>query len=1201
MQDRECRIDPLKCLLTLTLHLVIIGIQTAIFAMVIGVILWGLYSILHIPETQGIFFTTFIVLSAVLLIIVFLWLISLDHTYVRKYRSDLKQGRILFLPWEIRIKKAYYRFTKWINKTILILLQNFLLSTSVIWFVIFINLIISDLSQEKLNNIIYYIVQSLNTLFSRDLITPILILTVAFIVLGQLNRARKTLIIEDVQDSKKKNDNNKNNGDKKEAPNYQLMLIEELNRIYRVYSDVNEQRPIKTSMAERCDITSASLRSGSLDTLLSDVTLSETEVGIGPVSVPAGFLLSMINKVLKGPRLLLSVDREDRTIRLSAVLVSPKNISWQVTRQMQEGQAQKVNTIHPPKNRPDEENGEQEETLCAEMASELAYRIFTGMTRGKTQRWESTRAFIQGLEKYRECLWSPKNQIKYLKKAEDKFVEALGYDEGYKFAWYNLGIVYSEMKRYDAAEKAFSHATEIDHSQWEPYYAKAVNALYQNIKDRKKAFCSKGDTTKYPPCRIQWIFYLIQGISQIATISKISFIGAQSRDKNKIIRSDSSAHHRDGAPSSNNLSKCQVIIANLDQAERALIKNRRKDVPEVFKVRGEAYLRAYNHSPVGDVFNQIQNNIHHFYSSFDQVVFDLQEATLSAWRQYQAYLASSPTTVSELAREETACRMMQESLSSLAYAYAHSNISYAECLISHAISIDPTCPEVYYTCGRIHLKGEEWDKAVKAFKMATEIAPDMTKYDLALTISEKCLMRAGGVRRGEEGSRQIIEMEKTDPENEREVVRKVTEEELVELNEIVEDLKGDDIDNEMKRIIYRSHREYCTDHQLKITSCGESKCGEKLYTTWLPYWKDPLTFQKHYDLACLHYRKKRYDLAIGFWTTTLPLRPQDPRISEYIGIASVKQVITSHPQNYDQILTGGKKNLENALLIYRHRIFKATEAQNNEEVFLKGTIRTYYWLGRLLSIRQKYVRAIEVFQVARQITEDVCKGNTSALNRGITYRLAWAYLRNRDYDLAEEEFRRAISPPKTDRGADRNTDLGRDLEDDINIKDIQFCSYLGMAYSHILRGISSGEVAKYLGNAAEKIKEGLKNKTYSHCYDYCLGLSRYTEYLSGPGNKKLLLIESITELTNGLKSRPTAGKFLALARACTTLGELDEVRTEEDTKKVQNIPARMPNLSRARECLILARKMDYYGRHTEEIETLQKRVERYIGIPTPEK
>ncbi|WP_265582410.1 tetratricopeptide repeat protein [Methanofollis aquaemaris] len=1088
-----------------------------------------------------------------------------------------------------------------------------MLSTFIVWIFTLLDLVIFDLSREKLNNSTYYLVQSLNALFNRDLIAPILILAAVYLTFKLLNRARNTLIIEDVQGAEKKNEKKEKNSEKKESPNYHLMLIEELNKIYQIYSDVDKQRPIKTSMAEKCDITSASLRSGSLDNLLNSATLSDLKVSFGSISIPLGLILSLANRLLKGPRLLLSVDQEDETVRLSAVLVSPRNLSWQVARQIPRAQSDDASTVRPTKKQPDRE------ILCTEMVRELAHRIFTGMTHGKTQRWESTRAFLDGLYYYRKGLRAPKDQIFYLKEAEDKFVEALGYDEGYKFAWYNLGVVYSEMKRYNAAEEAFSRATEIDQTRWEPYYAKAVTIWHRMITEGEKVFCEKS-TPESPPCCNKGLLSILRFIILSFTqFLKSFFNSARWRDQNKNKKSCPSPSHQDEVRDPT--AKYREIIANLDQAERILEKKRLKNVPEVFKFRGETYLRIYRERGERD--------------DLDRAINDLREATLAAWRRYRTDLALSPTTVPELAREETACRMMQESLSSLTYAYAHahSNGSGAECLISHAVSIDPTCHKTHFARGQIHLKGKQWEEAAGAFGTATEIAPHMMKYCLALAIAE-CLVEtqkmdgcSQAIKKKIDECFQIIEKKGN------EFCKGMTEEEWIEIDEIIKGLNNEKssqkiikVITELDDTISELHRTCCTIRQNKITeiaSCEESQEGEKnkIYETWESYWNEPLKFQEHYDLACLHYQNRRYKLAIELWTTALPLRPLDPSAAEYIGIASVKEVISSHPQNYKEILKKGEENLENALRIYKHRYFEAKKAQNQNkkipDVFLRGIVRTYYWLGRLLSIRQKYPEAIEKFQLARQLAEESCTDYEASVPKvALTYRLAWAYLRNREYDLAKDLF-------ETVTGASGNcvdTDLSRNLEDDITIPDIRFCSHLGLAYSFLLRGIAPDEVLRCLDEA--KLIPVNDSHDYASCHDFCLGLYGYTRYLtysryfsyskfpsharslsytenlsyppSFPGTRTWYLKTSIVFLTRSLEGRPTAGKYIALARACISLGELEEVKAGSEKKP--GIPAQMPYLSRAQECLAHARKMDHYRRHTDEIERLNKRVERYLTI-----
>lgn len=415
----------------------------------------------------------------------------------------------------------------------------------------------------------------------------------------------------------------------------------------------------------------------------------------------------------------------------------------------------------------------------------------------------------------------------------------------------------------------------------------------------------------------------------------------------------------------------------------------------------------------------------------------------------------------------------------------------------------------------------------------------------------------------------------------------MSEEEWIEIGEIFEGLKN--VGASIRRDLDDLHALCCDVHKEEITEIalyGESVEDKRLYPTWRGYWEKPLTFQEHYSLALLHYQNRRYHLAIQFLKTTLPLRPHDPSASEYIGIASVKQVLSSHPRDYDQVLKDGEERLENALEIYRHRIYWARETDGDAEVFLRGIVRTYYWFGRLLSIRQRYQEAIEKFQLAGQLAEDSCIGHTTDLKMGLNYRLAWAYLRNRNYDLAEITFRDAITLAENDL----DTDLMRDLDDEIKGREIKYCSYLGLAYSFLLRDIAPGEVEGCLEEAG-KIKEKCSSR-YASCHDTCLGLYKYTRYLSDPGNRRRCLEESVALFTKGLEGRVTAGKYIALARACISRGELEEVKPGSEEKP--GVLAQMPHLARAQECLARAREMDSFGRYADEIERLSTRVERYV-------
>ena len=144
------------------------------------------------------------------------------------------------------------------------------------------------------------------------------------------------------------------------------------------------------------------------------------------------------------------------------------------------------------------------------MVAEIACRMFTDLTLRGSVRWQAIQAFTGYLELYWESLRTPKNRATYLKQSEGKLLEAVAEDETFDLAFYNLGVVYSQLAqaeffavaaaeyperkatdpaaahaaRIEAARAAFTRAISLNLARWEAVYALAVHefSAYQQRK-----------------------------------------------------------------------------------------------------------------------------------------------------------------------------------------------------------------------------------------------------------------------------------------------------------------------------------------------------------------------------------------------------------------------------------------------------------------------------------------------------------------------------------------------------------------------------------------------------------------------------------------------------------------------------------------------------------------------------------------------
>ena len=149
------------------------------------------------------------------------------------------------------------------------------------------------------------------------------------------------------------------------------------------------------------------------------------------------------------------------------------------------------------------------------MVAELASRMFNDLTLRGSVRWRAIRAFTEHLDLYWESYRTPRDRALKLERAEAKLLEAIAEDEKFDLAFYNLGVVYSQLAeteraaaesseyiksgdrpliayqaRLDAALVAFNRAVELNRDRAEAIYALAVHEytrLTPEARDAREA------------------------------------------------------------------------------------------------------------------------------------------------------------------------------------------------------------------------------------------------------------------------------------------------------------------------------------------------------------------------------------------------------------------------------------------------------------------------------------------------------------------------------------------------------------------------------------------------------------------------------------------------------------------------------------------------------------------------------------------
>jgi tetratricopeptide (TPR) repeat protein len=268
------------------------------------------------------------------------------------------------------------------------------------------------------------------------------------------------------------------------------LLVVELDRLEQLYRVVDERRAIGTAVGEGRPL-DATVKVEALSEILRSAVSAESKVSVGPITVPIGTLMALLGRLVQGPQLAGALHAHGDGLVLTAQLTggSARRYSWRVERGLTDS----------------DEIPADRSPLINEMIAELACRMFSDLTMGKSVNWRATHHFINALWAYRRCLRVPRARKLNLKEAERKLIEAFSEDDGFVLVFYNLGVVYTELWRmavqeakamkeaYDlralrsaeakeieaadqlqAAEAAFARAIDQDPGRWEAYYALAL-------------------------------------------------------------------------------------------------------------------------------------------------------------------------------------------------------------------------------------------------------------------------------------------------------------------------------------------------------------------------------------------------------------------------------------------------------------------------------------------------------------------------------------------------------------------------------------------------------------------------------------------------------------------------------------------------------------------------------------------------------
>lgn len=252
------------------------------------------------------------------------------------------------------------------------------------------------------------------------------------------------------------------------------LLVLHLNRINELYRVVDEERAIPSASGPGRPV-DANIKTDESELIPEN---TDQSFKLWNIQIPVNLILRLAVRLMNGPRITVSLQKQaDGKRFLVANMVGRRGSqSWLV---------ESTDAF------PEESLSDKQPREVEDMVKELAYRIHAFLAFGDADRvskWRARYKFAEGLRFYRDALVSTGSRYYNLKLAEENFVGSIEEDNSFALAYYNLGVVYTELGQMEAANSAFNKALEFDSGMAEAYYALGLN-IYSMAECCEKDLC----------------------------------------------------------------------------------------------------------------------------------------------------------------------------------------------------------------------------------------------------------------------------------------------------------------------------------------------------------------------------------------------------------------------------------------------------------------------------------------------------------------------------------------------------------------------------------------------------------------------------------------------------------------------------------------------------------------------------------------
>jgi hypothetical protein len=234
-----------------------------------------------------------------------------------------------------------------------------------------------------------------------------------------------------------------------------VLLAGELAQLRDLFQQFEEGYAIQTSAGDtrstklgpgRSQLFEAAIQVDTQAGFLEAAVSAESAFTVGPLKIPINILLGLVNRLVQGPRISGQIQNDGgRRIVTIDLTVGRLHRQWRV----------EDSPNAPPR-------------LSADLARELAIRIFADLAFANPVRWTAMVSLIDGLQAYRRTMRTTKEAQLNLLAAERHFLDTITEDNRFDLAHYNAAL-----NRPSAARSAFARSIELNPQRFDSQYALA--------------------------------------------------------------------------------------------------------------------------------------------------------------------------------------------------------------------------------------------------------------------------------------------------------------------------------------------------------------------------------------------------------------------------------------------------------------------------------------------------------------------------------------------------------------------------------------------------------------------------------------------------------------------------------------------------------------------------------------------------------